>query len=137
MRDPNLRIESFGPWIFTLTRNHCANVRRARKRRPETESPVDVNTIAETALGPHRQLELNEERALVRRWMNAHLSIVERTALWMRVVDELPLDQIAELLGLADRDRVRVVLQRARRRLLRAASRDREAETSGSKEVQS
>ncbi len=128
MRKVETRIHCFGAWIFTLTRNHCANHRRTQSRRPSIDGQVEIHRLFSTAPGPDTLAEARQERELARSWMQTALSSTERVALWMRVVDERSLDHIAESLGLEDRDRVRVLLQRARRRLLRAAK-DRMAPT--------
>ena len=135
MRSPRTKVQAFGPWLFTLTRNVCLNHHRARSRRPPEDSSVESATFASQVPNPEQQLLDRERRDLVRRWMEEDLPSLESTVLWMRVVDEVPLDRIASLMHLEDRDAVRVILQRARRHLLRSAE-NHLASDPGSREME-
>ncbi len=107
---------TFRVWLFQIARNVVANVRRSRRRRPESSldmaaalaGPVDVER------GATRRLEAAEAWAAVGR-----LPDDRRRALVLRFVDEMSTAEIAGVLGRSE-GAVRVLIHRG----LRAVARD-------------
>lgn len=109
---------SFSSWLFVMTRNHCLNEQRRKKRFVDADVDFDGYDAGETP--PDEQLiEIESEEQLlevIRRTLDEH----EQRALWMRCVERLSVDEITETMGIADRSGARALLQRARRKLARA-----------------
>jgi RNA polymerase sigma-70 factor (ECF subfamily) len=116
----------FGSWIFAITRNRCLS----ELRRPSlaTEDLIEPDDCAQRGPGPDVELldRLDEEALLG--LIADRLDDVERTALWLRCFEKLPVDEITSILSLEEATGARAVLQRARRKLQRAIDERREAE---------
>lgn len=104
----------FEAWVRGIARNLCANARR-RKRDLLTED--GVLDPADPACGALRAMQRHERHELLAQAIEAALEPVEQDVVYHRYVHQLERDRIAELVGLADADEVRVILQRATRRL--------------------
>jgi RNA polymerase sigma-70 factor (ECF subfamily) len=107
---------TFRVWLFQIARNVVANVRRARRRRPEALLEAAINVA-----GPHdveaaatRRAEADDAWAAVNR-----LPDDRRRALVLRFVDEMSTAEIAGVLGRTE-GAVRVLIHRG----LRAVARD-------------
>ena len=107
---------TFRVWLFQIARNVVANVRRARRRRPEAPLDAAINVA-----GPHdveaaatRRAEADDAWAAVNR-----LPDDRRRALVLRFVDEMSTAEIAGVLGRTE-GAVRVLIHRG----LRAVARD-------------
>lgn len=111
----------FSSWLFAIARYRCVSALRAR--RP-TDDEFDLDSMA----GPDKNPEdaflarENEEQALA--LINATLDRDERTALWLRCYEGMPVDEITRVLDLDGSAGARALLQRARRKL-RAALADK------------
>ena len=91
-------------WLYRLTRNVCIDFLRAQKRRQtvplhlnddegETELP-----LPDTAEGPEERAVAGERRRALAQAMQA-LSPEHREILTLRVIEDLPYEQIAQILG--------------------------------------
>ncbi|MBK8165078.1 MAG: sigma-70 family RNA polymerase sigma factor [bacterium] len=121
----------FSSWLFAIARNRCISALRARPRA--TGDDGGLADMADGLAGPQDRLLARESQELVLELMNQVLDAEERTALWLRAYEEMPVEEISRLLGLPGPSGARAVLQRARRRLraaydARHASRPREDE---------
>ena len=94
----------FSTWLYRLTRNVCIDFLRAQKRRQtvplhlnddegETELP-----LPDTAEGPEERAVAGERRRALLQAMQA-LSPEHREILTLRVIEDLPYEQIAQILG--------------------------------------
>ena len=94
----------FSTWLYRLTRNACIDFLRAQKRRQtvplhlnddegETELP-----LPDTAEGPEERAVAGERRRALAQAMQA-LSPEHREILTLRVIEDLPYEQIAQILG--------------------------------------
>lgn len=94
----------FSTWLYRLTRNVCIDFLRAQKRRQtvplhlnddegETELP-----LPDTAEGPEERAVAGERRRALAQAMQA-LSPEHREILTLRVIEDLPYEQIAQILG--------------------------------------
>ncbi|MBM4130119.1 sigma-70 family RNA polymerase sigma factor [bacterium] len=114
----------FSSWLFAIARNRCVSALRARRRATGDDALLD--DVADGAADPQDRLLARESQELVLELMNQVLDAEERTALWLKAYEEMPVEEISRLLGLPGPSGARAVLQRARRRL-RAAHEARHA----------
>lgn len=98
---------SFSTWLFRLTSNVCIDFLRRKKRRQETsltENYEDSDDGAELQLTdaqplPEEQAITNETRLELAQAM-ARLAPDHRAILHLRVIENLPYEQIAEILDI-------------------------------------
>ena len=98
---------SFSTWLFRLTSNVCIDFLRRKKRRQETsltESYDDSDageefSLPDTAPLPEEQAITNETKIELVQAM-ARLAPDHREILQLRVVENLPYEQIAEILDI-------------------------------------
>ena len=97
---------NFSTWLFRLTSNICIDFLRRKKRRQETsltESYDDSDEGAELSVpdmqpSPEQQAMTNETKIELARAME-QLSPEHREILQLRVIEDLPYEQIADILG--------------------------------------
>lgn len=97
---------SFSTWLFRLTSNVCIDFLRQKKRRQETsltENYDDSDEGAELSLPdcaplPEQQAITSETKIELARAMG-QLAPDHREILQLRVVEDLPYEQIADILG--------------------------------------
>ena len=97
---------SFSTWLFRLTSNVCIDFLRRKKRRQETsltENYDDSDESAELSIPdanplPEQQAITNETKIELARAME-QLAPDHREILQLRVVEDLPYEQIADILG--------------------------------------
>ena len=112
----------FSSWLFAIARNRCLSERR--RQRPPLQDDEVLALVADERPGPDRALEesLDEQHLLAA--IRRHLTPLEQDALWLRVHEQLPVDEITQLLDIQEQSGARAVLQRARRRLRAALAGD-------------
>ncbi|MFI5371175.1 MAG: RNA polymerase sigma factor [Candidatus Eisenbacteria bacterium] len=113
----------FSAWVFTIVHNTCRDYARGRRRFERDD--VDLDTLVSPVRGPEELLESGDQQRRISALMFSALDPHERMALWMRAHDEMGVDEITRVLGLAGASGARGVLQSARRKL-RAALADAE-----------
>ena len=113
---------NFSTWLYRLTTNVCIDFLRSRKRHEalsltmeEEEGGIQELEISDEAPLPEEQLLYGEQKAQIRAAM-AQLDEEARTILALRVVEDLPYEQIAEVLDLKT-GTVKSRLARARMKL--------------------
>ena len=95
----------FSTWLYRLTRNVCIDHLRRLKRQPSVplETEQDGETVElplpDGAPGPEERVLHEEKQRILAEAMQA-LSDEQREILVLRVVNDLPYEQIAEILGL-------------------------------------
>lgn len=104
----------FESWVRGIARNVCAGNRRKRTEILSVDGELDPQDSDLDAL---RTLQRHEREAVVTAAIQASLDGVEQDVLYHRHLHGLDRERIAELVGLDSADEVRVVLQRAQRRL--------------------
>jgi len=115
----------FTTWLFVLTRNVCLSERR--RRRPELVSDEQLSELEDRGPTPEAEFLQRAEHGALLRLMEIELDSTERRALWLRAVEQLPVETITEDIGLSNSTGARGLLQRARRKL--RAAMDAEGES--------
>lgn len=98
---------SFSTWLFRLTSNVCIDFLRRKKRRQETSLTENYDdsdegeefSLPDTAPLPEEQAITNETKIELARAME-RLGPEHREILQLRVVENLPYEQIAEILDI-------------------------------------
>lgn len=105
---PSFRGESgFGTYLTRIALRHCWRAARKRSRKSAIERPlgIDESTDAEAFLhvtgAAADDLLLREESRLQVRHALARLPDEFRLVLLMRIVEEMPVEQVAEILGIS------------------------------------
>lgn len=109
-------VAPFRSFLWAIARLKCANVRRKRRDRLTEDGVVDPESEAASALAG---LEYAERNALIEEAARNVLDAREQDVVQLRWVQDYPYDEIIELLGIADREAVRITLVRCKRRLER------------------
>ena len=102
---------SFRPWLFQIARHLASNERRSARRHPV--APLDTALELHGPEDPAAAVARRDEAARAWRAVD-RLPADRRTAVILRFVDELPITEIAVILGRSE-GAVRVLLHRALR----------------------
>ncbi len=113
---------SFKSWLFGIARNLCADQFRCSRRFSEEPVPERVDEE-----NPASLLERREARGTIWETARQNLTLTQFQALWLHYAEELPVADVARAMR-KTRPHVKVLLFRARQRLLRQFEAD--AETS-------
>jgi RNA polymerase sigma-70 factor, ECF subfamily len=106
---------SFTAWLFTLARRQAIAAWRARRnleQEPAQRPDCDERD-------PARALGEREFEAGIWNWVKDQLPEKQFTAIWLRAQEDLSIKEIAQVMGLT-RIHARVLLHRARQKLMRA-----------------
>lgn len=116
----------FSSWLFAIARYRCVSA--FRSARPVDDS-FDFDALADPDRNPEDAFlaRENEERALA--LINATLDPDERTALWLRCYEGMPVEEITRALRLDGSTGARALLQRARRKLRAALAAEQDGES--------
>lgn len=104
----------FYSWIFAITRNRCLN---AVRRPALLQDEVETVQLPGHEPGPDRRLEEKLDEEDILQLVRERLSPREQEALYLRCFEHLPVDEITQLLGIAEATGARSLLQKARRKL--------------------
>lgn len=118
----------FSTWLYTIARNHCFNQsKRLSNVKEKPVDPVDLDEAIEDRfdLRLEREEELRNMRALL---ANA-LDETEQRVMTLHYGEELPLEAVTRVLGLANQSGAKAYIVSARRKLQTAVSRFRARET--------
>lgn len=123
------RRAEFSSWMFAIARNRCLS----ELRRPSLalDDLADPDAGVSPLPGPDIELldRLDEEALLD--LIKGRLEPVERSALWLRCFEKLSVDDITAMLKIDEASGARAILQRARRKLVRALDERRLREGAG------
>lgn len=96
---------AFSTWLYRMTQNICIDFLRRQKRQQHLSMTVSDDEqqqrellVPDPAPLPEEQVIFNEKQEAIRRAMNA-LPVDYREILQLRVVQNLPYEQIAEILN--------------------------------------
>jgi len=110
----------FSSWVFSVTRNRCIDSSR-RVDLLADEAPA--HEVPDPAPPPDISFENEADEAWLLQTMREELDADEQSAIWMRCVERMPVDEITRHLGVGGAAGARAVLQRARRKLRAAIER--------------
>ncbi len=113
----------FTTWLYTIARNQCLNEIRARGHREEEISEPMLAVVADSGPGPGAQLEDRDAMSLLRRMIDEELNETERRVISLHYLEELPLEAVTRLLGLANPSGAKAFIVSARRKLQESARR--------------
>ena len=105
--------EKFATWLFTIARRVSMNGRR----KPRLQATADYGDAPANARSPLENLMEKDDRRYLWEVARRVLSEPEQTALWLHYVEEMPLADIAIVLGRSSAA-VKTAMFRARKRLL-------------------
>jgi RNA polymerase sigma-70 factor (ECF subfamily) len=106
---------SLWTWLATLTVNRCRSIRRRRWLQDRMLGIVGRHAAPEAACPISKQQERSETATRVRAQV-AQLPAAAREVIVLRYFEELPLDEIAAILGIK-RNAIEARLSRARKQL--------------------
>jgi RNA polymerase sigma-70 factor, ECF subfamily len=106
---------AFSAWLFTIARRTGINHRR--RTRPAAAQPPAVEAAASLAPEPLEALVAAESRRRLWDLAAEALSEEQMTAVWLHYVEDMPVREIALVLG-RTRGSVKIMLFRARKKLL-------------------
>ncbi|MEZ4386997.1 MAG: sigma-70 family RNA polymerase sigma factor [Candidatus Krumholzibacteriia bacterium] len=111
----------FAGWLWAVARNRCLN--ELRRPRLLSDEAAGLADLASDALAPDEELieRLDEERLVT--LIRETLDPLEQQALRLRCFERMPVDAITAALGITETTGARAVLQRSRRKLRAALSR--------------
>jgi len=108
---------SFVTWLFTIATRLAASHGRARRGEVPMEN---IDPPAPRGGGPLETLAMRERHANLWTRASRELPAGQFTALWLRYAEQMPVRRIATVMGRSSGS-VKVLLHRARRRLMRPA----------------
>src|SRR5215472_4667182 len=111
----------FTTWLYSISRNHCLDELRSRKKRQEELSDALPDEIEDWSLaGADAVLVQREAAEVLRQLIRESLDETETKVMTLHYVDELPLDAVSRLLGLTNASGAKAYVVSARRKLKRA-----------------
>jgi RNA polymerase sigma-70 factor (ECF subfamily) len=115
------RGSKFTTWLYSISRNHCLDELRSRKKRHEDLSDSLPDEIEDWSMaGADSVLEQREAAQLLRQLIRESLDEMETKVMTLHYVNELPLDAVSRLLGLTNTSGAKAYVVSARRKLRRA-----------------
>jgi RNA polymerase sigma-70 factor, ECF subfamily len=115
------RGSKFTTWLYSISRNHCLDELRSRRKRNEELSDSLPDEIEDWGLaGADSVLEQREAAELLRRLIRESLDETEIKVMTLHYVNELPLDAVSRMLGLTNASGAKAYVVSARRKLRRA-----------------
>jgi len=112
---------SFRAWLFMIATNECSNLQK--KKRDVLAGDDALFEAAADVESSYERLRREERERLFREAAEHVLNAQEHEVVHMRYELDLPREEVARLAGLDDPDEVRVILQRARRLLVKELDR--------------
>jgi RNA polymerase sigma-70 factor (ECF subfamily) len=116
----------FSSWLYAIARHRC--LRLLKRGSLTVDDETDPDSVSGTERAPEVLYEGREEEEGVLRLLDEALDPVEREAIWLRCFENLPVEEITEVLDLKGASGARGVLQAARRKLRAALERRRRRE---------
>ncbi|RKZ14318.1 hypothetical protein DRQ50_09145 [bacterium] len=94
-------LEKFGPWLMSIARNACLDHLRRRKARPPRQDvpAAEMTNLASSIPTPEDDWLATSRQRLVHRALR-RLSTINREIIVLKEIQGLPLEQIANMLGL-------------------------------------
>lgn len=116
----------FSSWLYAIARNRC--IRLLKRGALTVDEGTDPDSLSVDGGSPATLYQGQEEEANLLRLMEETLDPDERAAIWLRCFENLPVDEITEVLDLKGASGARGVLQSARLKLRAAIERKQRRE---------
>lgn len=111
----------FTTWLYSISRNHCLDELRSKRKRNEELSDSLPDEIEDWGMaGADSVLEQREAAELLRQLIRESLDEIETKVMTLHYVNELPLDAVSRMLGLTNTSGAKAYVVSARRKLRRA-----------------
>src|SRR5215467_13638745 len=111
----------FTTWLYSISRNHCLDELRSRRKRNQELSDSLPDEIEDWGMaGADSVLEQREAAELLRQLIRESLDETETKVMTLHYVNELPLDAVSRMLGLTNASGAKAYVVSARRKLRRA-----------------
>ena len=115
------RGSKFTTWLYSISRNHCLDELRSRRKRNDDLSDSLPDEIEDWGMaGADSVLEQREAAELLRQLIRESLDETETKVMTLHYVNELPLDAVSRMLGLTNTSGAKAYVVSARRKLRRA-----------------
>ncbi|MEA1950622.1 MAG: sigma-70 family RNA polymerase sigma factor [Planctomycetota bacterium] len=105
---------SFSTWLFTIARRLAANSRKRQK--PGDDNTTEIESLPSGSPGPEAALAAEENKQKLWDIAAAVLTPDQHTALWLYYVEDMPVKEIAAVLGRFV-PATKMMLHRARQKL--------------------
>ena len=115
------RGSKFTTWLYSISRNHCLDELRSRRKRNQELSDSLPDEIEDWGMaGADSVMEQREAAELLRQLIRESLDETETKVMTLHYVNELPLDAVSRMLGLTNASGAKAYVVSARRKLRRA-----------------
>ena len=111
----------FSTWLYTITRNEAMN--RIQRAAPSMDNDEVLADVASLDSGPDELTARGEQSRRLHEFLTATLDPLERQVFTLHYGDEMPIDAITRLLGLANISGAKAYIVSARRKLAKATER--------------
>ena len=112
----------FSSWLFSIVRNRCLTA--LRPRMLSKDEVADLDQLMADARSPEDEVEQRDGLDRVLRTMLRVLDAKEQEAVWLRAVEQMPVEDITRVMKLEGASGARALLQTARRKLRAAVDRE-------------
>ena len=114
------RGSKFTTWLYSITRNHCLDDLRSRKRQVQEVTTLTDDLEDWEAARADSIVEKQESRELMQKLIRESLDETETKVMTLHYVHELQLDTVSRMLGLSNVSGAKAYIVSARRKLRRA-----------------
>jgi len=114
------RGSKFTTWLYSITRNHCLDELRSRKRQVQEVTTLTEDLEDWGVARADSVVEKQESRELMQKLIRESLDETETKVMTLHYVHELPLDTVSRMLGLSNESGAKAYIVSARRKLKRA-----------------
>jgi RNA polymerase sigma-70 factor (ECF subfamily) len=112
--------DSFGAWLYVVTRNHCLNARRRRNREVEGDATAWLERALDTGRDPAAAAVSGDRDEIIRRVCTEVLTALEQEVVYLRYHWGLRVREIGDRLGLENVSGARTHLATATRKVREA-----------------
>ena len=114
------RGSKFTTWLYSITRNHCLDELRSRKRQIQELTALPEDLADGAAASVDSGIQQRESRDLMRKLIVESLDDTEAEVMTLHYIHELSLSAVSRMLGLANESGAKAYIVSARRKLKRA-----------------
>ncbi len=114
------RGSKFTTWLYSITRNHCLDELRSRRRHIQELTTLPEDLEDRGAASADLAIEQRESSDLMQKLIRESLDETETKVMTLHYVHELSLDAVSRMLGLTNESGAKAYIVSARRKLKRA-----------------